>query len=164
MVRLTRIYTRTGDDGHTGLGDGSRVSKHDVRVAAYGTVDEANSIIGLARVHAEGAPDEMLQRIQNDLFDLGADFCVPGDGTDDGARAHPPLRMIAAQVERLEAEIDAMNARLEPLKSFILPGGTPLAAHLHHARTVVRRAERAAALLAGAAATVPRISTAGRLP
>jgi cob(I)alamin adenosyltransferase len=144
MVRLTKIYTRGGDGGDTSLGDGNRVAKTDLRVAAYGTVDEANSVIGLARLHTTGEPDAMLQRIQNDLFDLGADLCTP----EDGKRAAGALRILAAQVERLEHEIDAVNAKLEPLSSFILPGGTPAAAHLHHARTVVRRAERLVAGLA----------------
>jgi cob(I)alamin adenosyltransferase len=137
MVRLNRIYTRTGDDGTTGLVDGSRRGKHDLRIAAYGTVDEANSAIGIARLHATGDDDAMLARIQNDLFDLGADLATPG--SIDGA-----LRVTAAQVERLEHEIDAMNEGLAPLTSFVLPGGTPLAAHLHLARTIVRRAERLA--------------------
>lgn len=137
MVKLNRIYTRTGDDGTTGLADGSRRAKHDLRIAAYGTVDEANSVIGLARLHADGTDDAMLARIQNDLFDLGADLATPGD--IEGA-----LRITAAQVDRLEQEIDAMNAELAPLTSFVLPGGTPLAANLHLARTVVRRAERIA--------------------
>ncbi len=139
MVRLTKIYTRGGDTGRTSLGDGSRVKKHDHSPAAYGTVDEANAVLGLARLHAEGAADAMLARIQNDLFDLGADLCTP----EQEAPSHPPLRIVAAQVERLEAEIDAMNASLQALSSFVLPGGTALSAHLHHARTVVRRAERA---------------------
>jgi cob(I)alamin adenosyltransferase len=136
MVLLTRIYTRGGDQGRTSLGDGSRVAKHAVRVEAYGNVDETNAVIGLARLHAEGLVDEALARIQNDLFDLGADLCRPDDGTD----AH--LRIAEPQVERLEREIDQMNAELAPLKSFVLPGGTPAAAFLHLARTVARRAER----------------------
>ncbi len=140
MVKLTKIYTRGGDRGETSLGDGARVAKHDPRIAAYGSVDEANAAIGLARLHALGEGDAMLGRIQNDLFDLGADLCVPqGPGAKgDGGR----LRIAAAQVERLEAEIDAMNAELAPLESFVLPGGTPAAAWLHLARTVARRAER----------------------
>lgn len=137
MVKLNRIYTRTGDDGTTGLVDGSRRSKCEPRVAAFGTVDEANSVIGIARLHAEGEADSMLGRISNDLFDLGADLATPGEVP--GA-----LRIVQSQVDRLEGEIDAMNARLQPLTSFILPGGTPLAAQLHLARTVVRRAERLA--------------------
>ena len=146
MVQLTRIYTRGGDKGETSLGDGKRVPKDDLRVEAYGTVDEANGVIGLARLHGAALPalDAMLSRIQNDLFDLGADLCVPGESRkDEGA-----LRIVQSQVDRLEAEIDAMNAKLAPLKSFILPGGTPLAAHLHLARTVVRRAERLVCALA----------------
>jgi cob(I)alamin adenosyltransferase len=138
MVRLTRIYTRGGDQGQTSLGDGSRVPKHALRVAAFGTVDEANAAIGLARLHADAEMDAMLGRIQNDLFDLGADLCTP----EDGRRAAGALRVAATQVERLEREIDRMNASLRPLDSFILPGGSAAAAHLHLARTVVRRAER----------------------
>jgi cob(I)alamin adenosyltransferase len=144
MVRLTRIYTRGGDGGETSLGDGARVPKHALRVAAYGTVDEANAAIGIARLHADAAADEMLGRIQNDLFDLGADLCTP----EDGRRAAGALRIVAAQVERLEHEIDGMNAALRPLDSFILPGGTPAAAHLHLARTIIRRAERLVSELA----------------
>ncbi len=146
MVKLTRIYTRGGDAGETSLGDGSRVPKGDRRVAAYGTVDEANATVGLARLHSTGLPeaDAMLGRIQNDLFDLGADLCTP----EEENPKYPPLRIVQAQVDRLEAEIDAMNAGLAPLTSFILPGGSPAAAHLHLARTVVRRAERLIADLA----------------
>jgi cob(I)alamin adenosyltransferase len=144
MVRLTRIYTRGGDGGETSLGDGSRVPKHSLRVAAYGTVDEANAAIGLARLHADADADAMLGRIQNDLFDLGADLCTP----EDGQRAAGALRVQAAQVVRLEQEIDGMNAALQPLDSFILPGGAAAAAHLHLARTIVRRAERLVAELA----------------
>jgi cob(I)alamin adenosyltransferase len=138
LVRLTGIYTRGGDGGETSLGDGARVPKHTLRVAAYGTVDEANAAIGIARLHADAPADEMLGRIQNDLFDLGADLCTP----EDGRRAAGALRIVAAQVERLEHEIDTMNAALRPLDSFILPGGTPAAAYLHLARTIIRRAER----------------------
>ena len=138
MVSLTRIYTRGGDGGETSLGTGRRVPKHDLRVAAYGTVDEANSVIGVARLHISGDEDAMLDRIQNDLFDLGADLCTP-----EGEERRPEaLRIVDSQVDRLEREIDAMNAVLAPLKSFILPGGSAAAAHLHLARTVVRRAER----------------------
>jgi cob(I)alamin adenosyltransferase len=144
MVRLTKIYTRGGDKGQTSLGDGARVAKHDLRVAAFGTVDEANAAIGLARLHTESIADAMLARIQNDLFDLGADLCRPGDDATD-AKA---LRIQQSQVQRLEDEIDAMNVSLEPLDSFVLPGGRPAAAHLHLARTVVRRAERLSAELA----------------
>ncbi len=136
MVLLNRIYTRGGDRGETSLGDGARVPKHDLRVEAYGTVDEANSAIGLARLHAAADIDAMLARIQNDLFDLGADLCRPGDPNDG------KLRVAASQVTRLEQEIDAINANLAPLTSFVLPGGSHCAAYLHLARTVTRRAER----------------------
>jgi cob(I)alamin adenosyltransferase len=141
MVRLNRIYTRTGDDGTTGLGNGKRVAKYDLRVESYGTVDETNACIGLARLHAGGLDDvdRMLARIQNDLFDLGADLCTPDIGEPLG---YEPLRIVQEQVERLEREIDVLNAELAPLKSFVLPGGSALAAHLHLARTVSRRAER----------------------
>lgn len=142
MVVLNRIYTKTGDAGTTALGSGERVPKTSVRIAAYGTVDETNAQIGMVRVHLAGsdvAVDEMLGRIQNDLFDLGADLCVPDRGEK---LPYEPLRMSDAQVKRLEDEIDQMNAVLQPLKSFILPGGTPAAAALHVARTVSRRAER----------------------
>lgn len=145
MVRLTRIYTRGGDKGRTGLGDGSRVEKHHARVEAYGAVDEANAVIGLARLHAEGEADAMLSRIQNDLFDLGADLCIP---EQEGEAPGQALRIQDTQVLRLEREIDALNAGLKPLDSFVLPGGTPAAAWLHLARTVVRRAERATTRLA----------------
>ncbi len=142
MVTLSKIYTRGGDAGETSLGSGDRVKKHDVRVAAYGTSDEANAVIGIARLHtpADTFPeaDAMLARIQNDLFDLGADLCTP----EDGKRSDGALRIVDEQVERLEREIDAMNESLEPLKSFILPGGTPAASYLHLARTVARRCER----------------------
>jgi cob(I)alamin adenosyltransferase len=138
MVKLTKIYTRGGDKGETSLGDGARVPKHDLRVAAYGTVDEANSVVGLARLHTTGEPDAMLARIQNDLFDLGADLCTP----ESENPKYPPLRMTQPPIDRLEREIDAMNAKMKPLDSFILPGGSPAAAHLHLARTVARRAER----------------------
>jgi cob(I)alamin adenosyltransferase len=138
MVRLTKIYTRGGDRGQTSLGNGSRIAKHDPRVAAYGTVDEANAVIGLARLHTEALDNAMLARIQNDLFDLGADLCRPGDDPDEVNS----LRMQPRQVERLESEIDSLNAALEPLESFVLPGGRPASAYLHQARTVVRRAER----------------------
>ena len=138
MVQLTRIYTRGGDKGKTSIGNGSRVDKHDLRVAAYGTVDEANACIGLARLHTASESDAILARVQNDLFDLGADLCTP----EEDEPKHPPLRMTASQVERLEREIDQINAELKPLKSFVLPGGTPAAAYLHLSRTVVRRAER----------------------
>ncbi|MGE4064075.1 MAG: cob(I)yrinic acid a,c-diamide adenosyltransferase [Rhodospirillaceae bacterium] len=145
MVKLTKIYTRGGDKGETSLGDGTRVKKHNLRVATYGTVDEANAAIGVARLDgASGAEvDAMLSRIQNDLFDLGADLCTPI--TPDEGKA---LRIVEAQVDRLEREIDAMNAKLSPLTSFVLPGGTAAAAALHVARTIVRRAERDIAALA----------------
>ena len=141
MVVLSKIYTRTGDAGETALGNGARVAKHTPRVEAYGNVDETNATVGLARQHASGDIDEALARVSNDLFDLGADLCLPGMDKD-AERDYPPLRMAQAQVLRLEAEIDAMNARLTPLKSFILPGGSALAAQLHLCRTVCRRAER----------------------
>ncbi|MEK9968785.1 MAG: cob(I)yrinic acid a,c-diamide adenosyltransferase [Ferrovibrio sp.] len=142
MVKLDRIYTRGGDKGMTSLGNGERVPKHDLRVEAFGAVDEANAAIGLARLHTAGSDlDAMLSRIQNDLFDLGADLCTP-EQEDDDPRRRPALRVAQVQVDRLEAEIDAMNARLSPLTSFILPGGSAAAAHLHLARTIVRRAER----------------------
>ena len=150
MVKLNKIYTRTGDDGTTGLGDGERVSKSSLRVHAFGTVDEANSVVGLARLHTSDknlqTVDQMLSRIQNDLFDLGADLCTPDRGEK---LEYEPLRIIAGQVERLEKEIDLLNADLEPLKSFVLPGGHPAAAYLHLARTVCRRAERLMAETAG---------------
>ena len=149
MVVLNKIYTRTGDGGDTALGNGERVAKHSLRVEAYGTVDECNATLGLARLHAAGLLAEQLAAIQNDLFDLGADLCTP-DMAKDAEAAYPPLRMAASQVDRLEAEIDAMNAHLSPLRSFILPGGSALAAHLHLCRTVCRRAERLAVRLAGA--------------
>lgn len=141
MVVLNRIYTRTGDAGETALGNGTRVAKHNLRVSAYGTVDEVNATVGLARLHATGAIDTMLAMIQNDLFDLGADLCRP-DIERDAEAEYPPLRMAESQVLRLESEIDEMNAQLQPLRSFVLPGGTPVAAQLHLCRTVSRRAER----------------------
>ena len=142
MVVLNKIYTRTGDDGTTALGTGERVRKDGRRVTAYGTVDEANAAIGLAVValqDSDGLLRQMLLRIQNDLFDLGADLCVPDRGEK---LPYEPLRIAAGQVDRLEAEIDQLNQDLEPLKSFVLPGGSPAAAALHQARTIVRRAER----------------------
>ncbi|MCA0318487.1 MAG: cob(I)yrinic acid a,c-diamide adenosyltransferase [Proteobacteria bacterium] len=141
MVKLNKIYTRTGDDGTTGLAAGPRRLKSDLRVEAYGVVDEANSAIGIARLHTGGSEtiDAMLGRIQNDMFDLGADLSTPETGKDLG---YEPLRIVAAQVARLEAEIDLLNGELNPLKSFILPGGSAASAHLHLARTIVRRAER----------------------
>ncbi len=141
MVVLNRIYTRTGDDGSTALGNGERRAKSDRRVAAYGTVDELNALLGAARLHAREAADldAMLGRIQNDLFDLGADLATPPAPDEAEGKA---LRIVQTQVDRLEAEIDRCNARLAPLRSFVLPGGSPLAAGLHVARTVCRRAER----------------------
>jgi cob(I)alamin adenosyltransferase len=138
MVRINKVYTRTGDDGSTGLGDGSRRSKADLRVAAVGDLDEANAVIGLARREADAMLDAVLARIQNDLFDLGADLCTPGIGG---------LRIVDSQVEALEVAIDAATAALTPLKSFILPGGSAASSWLHLARTVVRRAERGAVAL-----------------
>lgn len=141
MVKLNKIYTRTGDDGTTGLVAGPRRKKYDARVVAYGEVDETNSLVGAARQHTAGLPDldRMLMRIQNDLFDLGADLATPDTGE---VLQYEPLRIVKAQVERLENEIDALNADLSPLRSFVLPGGTAGAAALHVARTVARRAER----------------------
>ena len=143
MVLLNRIYTKTGDDGTTALGSGERRPKYDLRIEAYGTVDETNAAIGVVRLHTKDAPElhAMLGRIQNDLFDLGADLAVPereGQGTKKAER----LRVVASQVERLERDIDALNDKLAPLTSFVLPGGTPAAAYLHVARTICRRAER----------------------
>ena len=141
MVKLNRIYTRTGDKGSTGLVSGPRRRKSDPRVASYGEVDETNSCVGLARQHLADHPalDAMLMRIQNDLFDLGADLAAPETGEP---LDYEPLRIVQAQVDRLEREIDQLNADLEPLRSFVLPGGTAAAAALHLARTVARRAER----------------------
>jgi cob(I)alamin adenosyltransferase len=150
MVVLNRIYTRTGDAGTTALGTGARRPKYDARVEAYGTVDETNCQIGVARLVTGTDPalkslDDMLGRIQNDLFDLGADLCTPDTGEP---LPYEPLRILDSQVDRLEREIDALNADLSPLRSFVLPGGTPAAAALHVARTVARRAERLACALA----------------
>ena len=147
MVVLNKIYTKTGDAGETALGNGSRVAKHSARVNAYGTVDELNSFVGIARLSSEGEMDTRLSAIQNDLFDLGADLCRP-DMEKDADAEYPVLRMVQSQVDRLENEIDEMNAKLSPLRSFILPGGSPLAAHLHVCRTVSRRAERLSVELA----------------
>lgn len=141
MVVLNKIYTKTGDAGETALGNGARIAKHSMRVTAYGTVDELNASVGVARLHAADEVDTMLSNIQNDLFDLGADLCRP-DMHLDAEAGYPVLRMVPQQTERLETEIDDMIGRLEPLKSFILPAGTPLATHLHICRTVARRAER----------------------
>ncbi len=143
MVKLNKIYTRTGDDGTTGLGTGARIAKSATRIHAIGDVDETNACVGLARQHTSGTAleelDAILARIQNDLFDIGADLCVP---EDDGARAGDILRLGKSQVEWLEGEIDRLNGTLKPLGSFVLPGGTPAAAALHLARTTARRAER----------------------
>ncbi|MEP1587740.1 MAG: cob(I)yrinic acid a,c-diamide adenosyltransferase [Tateyamaria sp.] len=147
MVVLNKIYTKTGDAGETALGNGTRVAKHDMRVTAYGTSDELNCFVGVARLEATGNVDAALSRIQNDLFDLGADLCRP-DMEKDADAEYPPLRMADTQVARLESEIDAMNDALKPLRSFILPGGSALSAHLHVCRTVARRAERLAVELA----------------
>ena len=147
MVVLNKIYTRAGDKGDTALGNGDRVAKHSARVSAYGTSDELNSFVGVARLDASGEVDDALSRIQNDLFDLGADLCRP-DMSKDAESEYPPLRVAQAQVDRLEAEIDVMNGVLEPLRSFILPGGSRLSANLHVCRTVARRAERLATELA----------------
>ena len=145
MVTLNRIYTRTGDAGTTRLATGQPVSKSDLRVATYGEVDEANACLGLARLHTAGSPlDEVLARVQNELFDLGADLATPARADEVEGSA---LRILDSQVTRLETEIDGLNADLPPLTSFILPGGTPAAAALHLARTVARRAERAAVAL-----------------
>ena len=154
MVTLSRIYTRGGDKGETSLGDGSRVAKDAALVEAYGAVDEANAVIGVARQHtaSDADTDAMLARIQNDLFDLGADLCTP---VVAGVAPGAALRIVQAQVDRLEQEIDAMNATLPPLKSFVLPGGTAAAAALHVARTTVRRAERLVVAAERAAAVNP---------
>lgn len=154
MIVLSRIYTRTGDKGDTALGDGQRVPKFAPRVDAYGTVDELNATLGLARLHAPDEIDAQLSRIQNDLFDVGADLCRP-EHEDDATAEYPPLRITDDQTARLESEIDAMNARLEPLRSFILPGGSALSAHLHLCRTVARRAERQTVELAAAETVNP---------
>ena len=149
MVRLNKIYTRTGDEGDTGLGDGQRRPKYDARVAAYGEIDELNCVIGLARLHTGGEDedlkriDRILARVQNDLFDLGADLCVPPKEGESHA-----LRIVPSQVEAIERAIDDLNGELSPLTSFVLPGGSPAAAELHQARTVCRRAERAIDYLA----------------
>lgn len=156
MVTLNKIYTRTGDMGDTALGNGERVAKYSARVTAYGTVDEVNATVGMARHHAKGELDQALSRIQNDLFDLGADLCRPDLDKDDQAE-YPPLRVTADQTNRLEAEIDHMNADIPPLRSFVLPGGSGMAAHLHHCRTVCRRAERLVVELAAAEDVNPNV-------
>lgn len=155
MVKLNQIYTRTGDDGTTGLVRGPRRSKFDLRVEAYGTVDEANATIGLSRLHTGSMPkiDRILARIQNDLFDVGSDLATPGEDAADAQ--YPSLRIRPVQTEFLEKQIDLLNADLEPLKSFVLPGGTPLSAALHLARTVTRRAERITVELASVESTTP---------
>lgn len=165
MVTLSKIYTRTGDAGTTGLGTGARVSKCDIRVAAYGAVDEANAAIGIACLHLAAEPEvaAILKRVQNDLFDLGADLCTPPAADEAPGSA---LRIVSGQVERLEADIDRLNAELAPLTSFILPGGTPAAAYLHLARTISRRAERdmvALAQEAGAMVGAPALRYINRL-
>ncbi|MCI4679416.1 cob(I)yrinic acid a,c-diamide adenosyltransferase [Rhodoblastus acidophilus] len=149
MVKLNKIYTKTGDDGSTGLANGERRPKSDARVEAYGDVDEANSAIGLARLSTADMPelDAMLERVQNDLFDLGADLATP---PSDRPLGYEPLRIVASQVARLEDEIDALNVRLSPLRSFVLPGGSPASAALHLARAISRRAERRMVALAAA--------------
>ncbi|HSB58008.1 MAG TPA: cob(I)yrinic acid a,c-diamide adenosyltransferase [Methyloceanibacter sp.] len=146
MVVLSKIYTRTGDDGTTALGSGRRVAKFDLRVECYGTLDETNATIGLARLHtrSDSALDAMLARIQNDLFDLGAELCYPDESKDARGR----LSVSDAQVERVESEIDTLNRELQTLRSFVLPGGTPAASFLHLARTISRRAERLMVALA----------------
>lgn len=154
MVVLNKIYTKTGDAGETALGNGTRVAKNSMRVNAYGTVDETNATVGLARQHASGDIDTKLAAIQNDLFDLGADLCRP-DMEKDATAEYPPLRVSDAQVARLEQEIDVMNDALEPLRSFILPGGSALAAQMHLCRTVSRRAERLSVELAASETVNP---------
>ncbi len=162
MVKLNKIYTRTGDKGETALGDGTRLPKHAPRVSAYGEIDETNAVVGLASVAlaAQGEPTtdmvQTLTRIQNDLFDLGADLCTPETQSDASA---PALRITPAQVTALEQDIDHLNADLDPLTSFVLPGGTAAAAHLHHARTVARRAERMMTSLATQEAINPQALT-----
>ncbi|MAM39454.1 MAG: ATP:cob(I)alamin adenosyltransferase [Erythrobacter sp.] len=157
MVKLNKIYTRTGDDGTTGLVDGSRLPKHAARMEAIGAVDEANSALGLAAVSLrDTAFGEALYRIQNDLFDLGADLATPTEEGDDFIPSEMVLRMVAAQVEWLETAIDELNARLEPLTSFVLPGGTEQAARVHVARAAARRAERAMTSMAAVEPTNPQ--------
>ena len=150
MVKLTRIYTRGGDGGTTSIGNGDRVDKHDLRIHACGTVDEANAAIGVVRLHTEGVIDSILARIQNDLFDLGADLCIPGKDDEN-------LRVTRSQIDRLESEIDQINSKLDPLNSFVLPGGTTAATQLHVARTITRRAERIVSELAHQTPINPRV-------
>ncbi len=152
MVVLNRIYTRAGDGGETSLGDGRRTAKDSPRVTAYGTVDELNSVIGVARLHAGVEDDSRLASIQQDLFDLGADLCKP---SMPGEEESSSLRIVPAQVQRLEHEIDRATSRLQPLRSFVLPGGTAMSAHLHQCRTVTRRAERNVMALSRVAAINP---------
>jgi len=165
MVVLNRIYTRTGDNGDTALGTGERRPKFDLRVEAYGTVDETNATLGMARLHTGGDPnlDAMLARIQNDLFDLGADLCTPDSGEK---LSYEPLRIVQTQVDRLEKEIDELNASLAPLRSFVLPGGAPAAAALHLSRTICRRAERLMVALSrteGEVVSAPALQYVNRL-
>ena len=165
MVVLNRIYTRTGDDGDTALGTGERRPKFDLRVEAYGTVDETNATLGMARLHTSADPnlDAMLARIQNDLFDLGADLCTPDKGEK---LSYEPLRIVQTQVDRLEKEIDELNASLAPLRSFVLPGGAPAAAALHLSRTISRRAERLMVALSrteGEVVSAPALQYVNRL-
>lgn len=157
VVRLDRIYTRGGDLGETSLGDGHRVAKHNPRVGAYGTVDELNAALGVARLHADGgAMGDWLERIQNDLFDVGADLCVPPPPEDD-ERHRSRLRVSPEQVAWLEQRIDEVNGALPPLTSFVVPGGMPLAAHLHVARTICRRAERDVVALSAQEPVTPEV-------
>ena len=163
MVVLNRIYTRTGDEGDTRLATGAPVRKHDLRVEAYGTVDETNAAIGVARLHCPAELSEVLERVQNDLFDLGADLATPDRGEPLG---YEPLRVVDSQVERLEREIDRLNAALSPLTSFVLPAGSAAAAHLHVARTLCRRAERVTVALSdtpGEAVSGPALRYLNRL-
>ena len=165
MVVLNRIYTRTGDKGETALGSGVRVPKYAARIEAFGTVDETNAAIGVARLATEGELDAMLARIQNDLFDLGADLCVP-ESKSAAVGAHPPLRIAMSQVDQIEQAIDRLNAELSPLRSFVLPGGTGAAAALHLARTICRRAERqivALAAIPGEIVGAPALAYINRL-
>lgn len=169
MVTLNRIYTRTGDDGTTALANGARVPKSDLRIESYGTVDETNAALGVARLYTNGWPDldQTLGRIQNDLFDLGADLATPEQGPDEAEKlGYTPLRVVQSQVDALEAAIDGLNSSLSPLRSFVLPGGTPAAAHLHVARTISRRAERlivALSQMPGESVSAPALKYINRL-